>query len=215
MILTFKQQFVEPIKDGDKGHTMRFGQKRKWRPGMQIHMRSGKDRYHTEQFAEFPCLAVRRVTVRLRLVEKSRYGLRIDVDGLTLSDEQERQLLQNDGFASVAEAVNFFFPKHVRVMEKTGSLYADEPATLDGVLIAWKDYAYCPAQIFTPVSVEEIDEQTAKDCDTYGRFFVMRSSSIPCWLGDDRWDEDDALQFKTREEAEEAVRKSPHVTLEP
>ncbi len=58
MIIGFKPQFVDPILNGTKIHTIRLDPYERWKPGMKMHMATGVRTKHYKQFAEKICVGV-------------------------------------------------------------------------------------------------------------------------------------------------------------
>jgi hypothetical protein len=104
MIIGFKKQFVEPILQGTKVHTIRDDPKKRWRPGLTMHLYTG-GRFSKEyrQFNKTICISVQ--TIRIRYVKN---GIIVLIDNKMLSSSSVEQLALNDGFENVGSFLEWF-----------------------------------------------------------------------------------------------------------
>ena len=101
MILTFKPQFVEPIKDGTKIHPIRKDKTGRWKPGMKIQFWSGNPRNvkaNPHQFQSGVCTDVAQIIIDFNhndvlIVPDTNFKTKL-LTGITKLDEFAR----NDGF---------------------------------------------------------------------------------------------------------------------
>ena len=115
MILSFKKQFVQPILDGTKVHTIREDKGNRWTVGKKIHFATGVRTKNYEQFMEGECIGLQKI--------------RIKNEGIYVSERrlnyiEAKQLAFRDGFDYLSEFLKFF----------------DRP--FDGIIIHWTDFLY-------------------------------------------------------------------------
>lgn len=125
MILTFKPQFVEPIKAGTKIHTIREDKKERWKPGMKIQFWNGNPRNvkaNPHQFQSGICIKV--------------YDIHIDFyyDIITIKDnklprteiisdiENLNEFARKDGFEDWKWLKHWFFCEYNEPFDFTGKL---------------------------------------------------------------------------------------------
>lgn len=129
MILGFKPQFVQPIMDGTKIHTLRFDFNHRWKEGVKMHMATGVRTKQYNCFKQDVCNGVQEVWME---VEKGKRDLRLEINWRDLTDEEKVQFAKNDGFDSWEFFLDWFYP-----IVKDG---------LDGNLIFkiihWTDFRY-------------------------------------------------------------------------
>lgn len=136
MILGFKDQFVEPILNGTKIHTIRTDPHCRWKAGRKIHGATGVRTKQYNQFFESECTSVQKIAIRRSFKKaiceghiKYKYSellvIIYDLDGLFLASKDQIELLaKNDGFNSVEAFFEWF----------------DEPFV--GKIIHWTDFKY-------------------------------------------------------------------------
>jgi len=105
MILNFKPQFVDPILNGSKIHTIREDKNRKWLSGREIQFYTGLRTKKAKQFKELECVSVQHIRM-FRGIE----DIMILVDNRKLSDQEIHQLALNDGIKNKEELIEFFIP---------------------------------------------------------------------------------------------------------
>lgn len=124
MILPFKPQFVQPIMDGTKIHTIREDKLQRWKPGMTIHMATGvrTPAYHC--FKEMVCVSVQTIEIDLTGL------IMIKIDGRQLMQFVETNTVaENDGFKNIIGFRNWF-----------AETYEDK--VFVGRIIQWTDFKY-------------------------------------------------------------------------
>lgn len=121
MILGFHQQFVTPILNGTKIHTIREDKYNRWEPGRIIHGATGVRTKKYHQFFQEICKSTQKIEIR-------HYNL---LNPTIIIDErilfyfnQIVRLAQNDGFNSVNDFFNWF------------------DTDFTGKIIHWTDFKY-------------------------------------------------------------------------
>lgn len=102
MVIGFKPQFVKPILDGTKIHTMRSDKKERWKPRMQMHMATGVRTRRYWNFNTTPLISTQFIYIgykykhfpRIFLLEKKSFYY-VKVRRLSPG-----LLWRNDGFSS-------------------------------------------------------------------------------------------------------------------
>jgi len=97
----FKPQFVEPILNKSKPHTIRMPRKNPTEAGDRIYMYTGLRTKQAKKFAESIVVAV------LPIIIYSYSGF-IRKDGILFKDDEVIALARNDGFPSPREFFDFF-----------------------------------------------------------------------------------------------------------
>lgn len=123
MVIPFKQQFVQPILDGTKIHTIREDKNNRWKAGMTMHMATGVRTKQYNCFKEEMCTSVRRIHLNPHeelVFFLDQYGHAYFI----FSQDEIKLLAKNDGFKSVEDFWHWF----------------DKPFT--GKLIFWTLYTY-------------------------------------------------------------------------
>jgi hypothetical protein len=120
MVIGFKEQFVEPILDGTKLHTMREDTHNRWDKGRVMHMATGVRTTNYNQFNEEICNGTQKVEIKWSTHNKnwvSEYrGVQVFIDGVNVTnhtfgvfDEMLVEVLaRNDGFATVKDFFEWF-----------------------------------------------------------------------------------------------------------
>ncbi len=116
MILAFKKEFVSPIVDGTKVHSIRAGSR--WRAGLSIQFYANARRPDMWKF---------RVDDIAKTVQQVRLTAdwQIIVDGRVLADAEKQAFANRDGFGSVGSLFSFF-----------------DSLPFTGQLIHWTDLTY-------------------------------------------------------------------------
>lgn len=122
MILSFKHQFVLPILQGNKIHTIRKDPHNRWTPGKHIHFATGVRTSKYNCFYEAKCKSIQRIEIYPDI--RKVYILRENVPVLDLTSQQIDQLADNDGFNSTKKFWEWF------------------SKDFSGVLIHWTDHKY-------------------------------------------------------------------------
>lgn len=102
MILGFHPQFVKPILSGEKIHTLRVDEKRRWKVGMSIQMATGVRTKNYRCFRHDKCKGIQSVKIVLRRIPD------IWVDGRVLSRLEVFMFARKDGFETLDDFVNWF-----------------------------------------------------------------------------------------------------------
>lgn len=105
MVIGFKKQFIEPIMQGIKVHTIREDTHGRWKPGMIMHMATGVRTKQYKQFALKQCESVQDIEVKYRYKGKVKRGVTVSIDGLEITSKVFFELCANDGFKN---GVDFF-----------------------------------------------------------------------------------------------------------
>lgn len=106
MVLGFKPQFVEPILNGTKIHTIREDKKNRWQYGRSIQMATGVRTKNYKCFAQRVCLGFR--TIEINPNTKTVIFTQANGQNHTLNDLQIELLALNDGFKTVQDFWNWF-----------------------------------------------------------------------------------------------------------
>jgi hypothetical protein len=108
MLLNFKKQFVEPIRQGTKHHTIRGDRKDGYvpKPGEPLYLYCGARTKHCFKILEDPppCTKVQRIEI----YELAMGGHGIKLDGQALMFDEAAQLARCDGFKSFKEMMAFW-----------------------------------------------------------------------------------------------------------
>lgn len=122
MILSFKEQFVEPILKGTKIHTIREDASDRWHEGRIIHFDTNVRTPDQYRFKEDVCKGVQEISFDYK-DEKLVVPI-IRIDGKRLGHLDAMFLAQNDGFKSVHDLINWF------------------DSDFKGKIIHWTDFRY-------------------------------------------------------------------------
>lgn len=116
-----------------KLHTMRDDKHNRWRPGMKIHHHIGRYKKY-RCFLVNECVSVQKVLI-VYDVKKTLIGLKICVDRRRLRKEEVPVFIRNDGFKSMQQFIDWFFPVHKKKGYRTRTMWA-------GNLIHWTGLKY-------------------------------------------------------------------------
>ena len=130
MILSFKPQFVEPILDFSKIHTIRLDPHNRWKAGTKIHFATGIRTKSYRQFMEGECKGVQKIEIKQGGKFSVWTWLVITINGKGINEETFYKLCRNDGFGDTLDFENFFFPKK------------QNPKIFKGKIIHWTDFKY-------------------------------------------------------------------------
>lgn len=126
MILGFKKQFVDPIKNGSKIHSIREDKHDRWKTGNIIHFATGVRTKEYNQFHEGKCISTQKIEIiynnPFRQNPKSSCFIVVEdngdefkdmvvtvfVDGLPQARPYVMMLAKNDGFDSLEDFFKWF-----------------------------------------------------------------------------------------------------------
>ena len=122
MVLSFKQQFISPITEGTKIHTIREDKHNRWKPGQIIHGATGVRTKNYNQFFEDVCQSVQ--TIEIKWKDDYLNNVKVIIDGRELNLDEKVKIAKNDGFKNLFD----FF------------LWFDE--NFKGKIIHWTNFKY-------------------------------------------------------------------------
>ena len=120
---------MAPVHGDTKLHTIREDAADRWAPGRDIHFTVKP--YHPDRHQFAPVLQVVSIQ-KIKLIY--HHGITAQVDGETLGLLLFAELVQNDGFDTELEFVEYFFPDH--------SVTEETVRTFTGKLIHWTNLKY-------------------------------------------------------------------------
>jgi len=97
MILGFHRQFVDPILEDRKKHSIREDRHDRWKTGIMIHFSIGVRTKGYKCFKKGPCVS----TQRIRIEYRERKWPHIFIDDRELDPDQMEVLARNDGFENM------------------------------------------------------------------------------------------------------------------
>lgn len=103
MILSFKPQFVDPILEGTKIHTLREDRHNRWGIGVFIHFATGVRTKNYNCFMEGHCTGIDVVKIRIKqpyTIDMRNYI--ITINGKQLTPSAMERLASNDGLSMPA-----------------------------------------------------------------------------------------------------------------
>lgn len=127
MVLGFKPQFVKPILEGTKIHTIRHDEHDRWKPGNKIHMATGVRTKDYCMFKMDKCVSVQKITIQWHWQVGPSPEPSVWIGSLPMSllgHGAIEQIAKNDGF----ESVDAFFKWFNKDFE--------------GKIIHWTDFRY-------------------------------------------------------------------------
>ena len=127
MILGFKQQFVQPILDGTKIHSLRQDPHNRWHAGREMQLATGVRTKNYNCFKEDICISVQEIYMIY-----SNYLLEILINDKYLEYSGKVLLAKNDGFNSFEDFESWFAPEV--------GYYSNEPYSMK--IIHWTDFKY-------------------------------------------------------------------------
>lgn len=139
MVIGFKKQFVEPIKKGIKGHTIRKDEANRWKPGMTMHMYTGgrfSKEYH--KFAEKQCVSTQKIKMWVIKAsdvigdDEHGYFIGVKIDGLQVNPLTMHQLSERDGFGTHGDFLSWWIPAILKLPNQV----------FTGKIIHWTDLRY-------------------------------------------------------------------------
>ena len=135
MVLGFKPQFVAPILDGSKIHTIREDKNKRWKPGNKIHFATGVRTKNYKQFKEItPCISVQRILIfwfgtTVKIVIDGKLKVNFNTATAYIDyDNNGYSFLENlsfkDGFYSIDAFLKWFSKDYIgRIIHWTGLKY--------------------------------------------------------------------------------------------
>lgn len=108
MILGFKPQFKDPIKTGQKKHTIREDKHNRWKAGRVIHFATGVRTEFYEQFKEGKCKSVQTIQIDYDYIQPVGHCVNVFIDDRSLHPDEIRILAKNDGFEDTSEFFAWF-----------------------------------------------------------------------------------------------------------
>lgn len=113
MILGFKPQFVQPILNGTKKHTIREDKNNRWKVGNSIQMATGVRTKNYYEFNNGVCKAIQKIQIKWTPYDPDSLqgrSVRVFIDGkdVTMKDDIIDALVVNDGFESRLEFFTWF-----------------------------------------------------------------------------------------------------------
>jgi len=100
MVLAFKNQFVQPILEGTKIHTIREDKFNRWKPGYLINMATGVRTPNYKEFKKCVCVSTQEIEFTIDSC--------IIIDNRTLYWNDLLRLSFNDGFETFDDFYDFF-----------------------------------------------------------------------------------------------------------
>lgn len=130
MVLSFKEQFKQPILEGIKIHTLREDPKNRWHAGRNIQMATGVRSKKYACFRADDCLSTQ---ILYFMYNPESNHLTVSLEGgAPFTDVVKHQLAINDGFPDYEAFVDWFAP-----------ILLKEPFfSKEFKLIHWTDFKY-------------------------------------------------------------------------
>jgi hypothetical protein len=104
-------QFVVPIREGRKNHTIRANRKYPIKPGDKLYLYCGRRRKGAFRILPDPVTCTRAFPIQIHL---GHPGVSVTVDGQQLSDDEREALATADGFESWTAMALFWVDNHSR-----------------------------------------------------------------------------------------------------
>ena len=108
MVLGFKPQFKDPIKTGQKKHTMREDKHDRWKAGRVIHFATGVRTKFYNLFKIGECKSVQSIRIDYDYTQEVTPFVTVSVDNRLLDREEIITLAINDGFDTLSEFLEWF-----------------------------------------------------------------------------------------------------------
>ncbi len=130
MILSFKEQFVEKIKQGQKATTIR--KSGRWKVGQKIHFWKGSPRNPKSNPYHFGMGIVKDIESIYMRLNVDRLDDEIDIDGLIYYTKSENyskgidNFARKEGFENFQELKNWFLTTYQKQIDDEGNLYLVE-----------------------------------------------------------------------------------------
>jgi len=106
MILSFKEQFIQPILDGTKIHTIRTDKGKRWTIGKKIHFATGTRTKEYNCFMEAECVGLQKISIYWR--GNKHYPAGVFIGGTSLNLDEIDRLARNDGFSHIDNFLTWF-----------------------------------------------------------------------------------------------------------
>jgi len=106
MILSFKEQFKQPILDGVKLHTVRDDKGNRWHAGQKIHFATGVRTKKYKQFKEGECLSTQVILMSITPFDE----LVITIGNKSLEHFQKKKFIKIEGFSQWIDFYRWFSP---------------------------------------------------------------------------------------------------------
>ncbi len=106
MVLSFNPQFILPILQKSKIHSIREDRCNRWKPGIKIQIATGQRTKEYKQHDEQVCVSTQKIDIR-HLDHPIRCAT-VTIDGRSLNNVEIKQLAINDGFESIAAFYYWF-----------------------------------------------------------------------------------------------------------
>jgi len=107
MILSFKKQFIKPIQDGSKIHTIREDRPNRWKAGNSIQMATGVRTSKYNMFQAGKCVSTQEIVIWWGDPHIYQHPA-IQVDGYVLKPDEVVRLSENDGFILLEDLYKWF-----------------------------------------------------------------------------------------------------------
>ena len=121
MVLGFKEQFKEPIINGQKIHSIRENKSHRWKLGMMIQFATGGRTKKYNQFHTGQCVSIQPIEIRWK---KGFFCPFIKIGDKFLNYEEIFVLATNDGFDHISSFCQWF------------------NKDFNGTIIHWTDFRY-------------------------------------------------------------------------
>lgn len=119
MVLSFKEQFKEPIIEGNKIHSIREDKTNRWKAGNKIHFATGVRTKNYNCFKEGVCIR----TQKIEFSHKHRMPY-VSIDNKILSSYEAEDLAKKDGFDTLEDFFKWFGKDFKgKIIHWTGFIY--------------------------------------------------------------------------------------------
>lgn len=125
MILTFKPQFVEPIKAGTKIHTIREDKKGRWKTGMKIQFWNGNPRNvkaKPHQFQSGICTDVKQINIDIDWSKIFIIGSNLSDTTVITGISKLNEFAVKDGFKDWNEMRQWFMDQYPDIVVFVGKI---------------------------------------------------------------------------------------------
>jgi hypothetical protein len=116
MIISFKDRFVDKIKNGTKKHTIRGDKHDRWKGGTRMDMATGVRTTAYRKFAEKTCTGTQKISIKyfdeinscMIWIDGIYFGSAFFDQEKLLFTPEIKQLAENDGFDDIRKFLNWF-----------------------------------------------------------------------------------------------------------